>query len=95
MKNILVGVLTTILISFLVILLFEKSSIQNYLENDVAIGQIWVYDSCSEDPFKDPCPKRYKVLDIKNGFVKYLNMKDNFESSCSLHWFLVGAVLEK
>lgn len=53
----------------------------------VSVGEIWMYDSGNENPFKKEEIRCCKVLDVKNGYVKYLALPDGYVSSSSVRIF--------
>jgi hypothetical protein len=60
----------------------------------VAVGDVWEYTpySHSDDPFKDHRVfARYKVLDIKDGYVLYQDVDRGSKDSCTLRWFMIDA----
>ena len=46
-----------------------------------------MYDSGNENPFKKEEIRCYKVLDVKNGYVKYLKLPDGYISSSTVRSF--------
>jgi len=61
-------------------------------DTKVKVGQAWQYVIYKDDPFKKPIFKRYRVIDVKNGYVLYLNEKNDTLSD-SERWFTSGAEL--
>lgn len=53
----------------------------------VSIGEFWMYDSGNENPLKKEEIRCYKVLDVKNGYVKYLKLPDGYISSSTVRSF--------
>jgi len=62
------------------------SAIRNYFfpEYTLEIGSIWFYQS--DNPFKSP--SKYKVLETKQGWVRYQNIKDGSEYNSEIRFFL-------
>lgn len=61
----------------------------------VVAGQRWIYDSCSGDPFRDPCPVENEVLDVKNGYVKYKDLRSGIIDSNRISYFLLDSTLKR
>ncbi len=53
----------------------------------VEIGEIWCEISNEENPFKKTEYKCSKVVDVKNGYVKYLKLPDGYTSSTTISAF--------
>ena len=61
-------------------------------QNSLEIGQTWVYTH--KNPFANIKPKKQLIIDIKNGYVQYVeNKTDTF--SMSKRMFVIGAELKK
>ncbi|MFA7287446.1 MAG: hypothetical protein WC055_01055 [Melioribacteraceae bacterium] len=61
----------------------------------ITAGQVWIYDSCVDDPFKNPCPVENEVLDIKNGYIKYKSLETGIIESSSIRYFLIDSTIKK
>lgn len=66
---------------------FLPEKIRQRENSGVSIGEFWMYDSSNENPFKKEEIRCYKVLDVKNGYVKYLTLPDGYVSSNSVRSF--------
>lgn len=66
---------------------FLPEKIRQRENSGVSIGEFWMYDSGNENPFKKEEIRCYKVLDVKNGYVKYLKLPDGYVSSSSVRSF--------
>jgi hypothetical protein len=71
-----------------------------YKENDLAIGQIWIYNH-SNNPFADETTTiEYKILDLQRNkddrlWVKHENTQTSDIGSHSAYWFLIDAYLKE
>lgn len=57
----------------------------------VSIGDTWSYNPYRDNPFNNKVDKKYKVLDIKNNYVKYIDIENGTIHSSSILYFKVGA----
>ena len=57
----------------------------------VSVGDIWMYIPTEKDPFKKVEYNCYKVLEIKQGFVKYINLRYGWTSSSKISDFTYNA----
>jgi len=62
-------------------------------ETDPKVGQVWVYDACGDNPFEEPCPNNNEVLEVKDGYVRYVDQLTGRDGSCSVRWFKIGSKL--
>lgn len=53
----------------------------------ISVGEIWMYESGTENPFEKEEIRCYKVLDVKDGYVKYLALPKGYVSSSSVSIF--------
>jgi len=66
---------------------FLPEKIRQRENSGVLIGEFWMYDFGNENPFKKEEIRCYKVLDVKNGYVKYLALPDGYISSSTVRSF--------
>ena len=65
--------------------------------NDPRIGDVWRYrpSSSNENPFRETSklPKfyDYKVIDVKDGYVLYMDLSDSVRKSSTIRMFKVSA----
>ncbi len=67
------------------VLLFNHRD--NERNSGVEIGEIWCEISNEENPFKKIEYRCSKVIDVKNGYVKYLKLPDGYTSSTTISAF--------
>jgi len=58
-------------------------------------NQVWRWTGTNDNPFKKPSTVDYKVIDVKDGYVKYVDLKDNDTTTSTKHWFYIGSELIK
>lgn len=61
------------------------------------IGQTWVSTYNDEDPFGESFQVKRIILDIKKGYIKYLEITEESEriTSCEKSWFALNGKLQK
>ena len=52
------------------------------------VGAEWYRDYSSDDPFKEPMIGVVKILDIKDGYIQYENIKDDDVLSEPIGFFI-------
>lgn len=70
-------------------LLFLKipKSLEEKANSGVSVGQIWMWKKSEKTPFKNEEIIFYKVLDVKDSYVKYMNLSDGYISSSKIGVF--------
>ena len=63
-------------------------------QDKLQVGQTWIYKTNASNPFKAPNIYRQRIIDLKEGYVLYIE-NDTDTLSCSERWFLIGAEEEK
>lgn len=67
-----------------------KTKIKLFIINLFGIvrkGQIWEYTRNAKNPFEKKTILRRKVLEVKNGYVKYLDLQYSEIFSEKIDWF--------
>ena len=65
--------------------------------NDPKIGDVWRYRprSSNENPFRETSTLRqfydYKVIDVKDGYVLYMDLSDSIKQSSTIKLFKISA----
>lgn len=65
-----------------------------YKEGQPKIGDVWRYvPKSSEDPFRVESKKfyDYKILDIKDDYILYMDLSDSITESSTVEMFKVGS----
>ena len=81
------------IVFILMVGLFCKISMDNFPNSKptVSVGDIWMYTPKEKDPFKKVEYNCYKVLELKQGFVKYINLRYGWTSSSTISDFTYNA----
>lgn len=64
-------------------------------EDNVKPGQFYKLTLNNEDPFKEDVSIYYQILDVKDGYVQFVNLESSDTSSETLRFFLKGVELAK
>lgn len=62
------------------------------------VGEVWVYQHVTNDPFGGPSPRYDSVMAVKDGFVLFQSSRPGVGTQidhCSVHWFNIEAHLYK
>jgi hypothetical protein len=65
--------------------------------NDPKVGDVWRYrpKSSNENPFRETSKLRqfydYKVIDVKDGYVLYMDLSDSTKKSSTIRMFKASA----
>jgi len=59
----------------------------------IEVGQIWIDDDCVGNPFETK--GHNKILDVKDGWVKYLNLGHGIEGTMKINQFRFITTLAK
>jgi hypothetical protein len=59
-------------------------------------GEVWRWSTKTNvgNPFRETRLKPYydyEVLDVQNGYVKYMDLRDSSIESCSINWFKISS----
>jgi len=73
--------------SIYLLFFFIPKKFEENANSGVSKGEIWMYSSGKENPFEKEEVRCYKVLDVKNGHVKYLHLPSGHINSSSIRLF--------
>ena len=59
-------------------------------ESSVKVGMTYKYTMSTPNPFEKPYIKYYRVIDIKDRYVQYIDSTYNDTSSMSIGLFVIG-----
>lgn len=59
--------------------------------NDLKVGDTWVYEINTGNPFENPVKFEYEILDIKNDYVLFKDKHAGQVRSERVRYFLIGS----
>jgi len=78
------------ILGFFTIMVMIPFTFDKIKESKIKVGVTYKYTTTTSNPFYKPLIKYYRVIDIKDGFVQYIDSTHRDTSSERLGMFIVG-----
>jgi hypothetical protein len=78
------------IVGFVVIMAIIPFTFDKIKESKIRVGVTYKYTVTTSNPFDKPLIRYFRVIDIKDGFVQYIDSTHRDTSSESLGMFIVG-----